>query len=171
MEEGTRNEFIFGPNEDECFSDKFGSVEELVKFVDDAWNNEDDEYFGEDENGELNSVVYVGLAEPISVVDYAPRLKDIMDMVTEQYNINFNYETNGEKCEFATSREEAESAYEDFLSKHLAMPGFITMIAKWFGCYDARTHIWVEKFAGFDKFVKEDGDDANGVDVEYIKPD
>jgi len=169
MEEETRNEFIFGPNEDECFSDKFGSVEELVKFVDDAWNNEDDEYFSEDENGELNSVVYVGLAEPLSVVDYAPTLKDIMDKVTEQYNINFNYETNGEKCEFATSREEAEIAYEDFLSKHLAMPGFITMIAKWFGCYDARTHTWVEKFAGFDKFVKEDGDDVNDVDVEYIK--
>lgn len=160
MNEDYKQVFVFGPDDeffdDEFFDVKFGSVDELIAFVENAWKERETnkDFFRYDKDKEWHSKICVGIGEPVSVSFYAPTVQDIIDSITESYNIVTNYKHKGKTCEILTSMEKLNSDYVKILNSNLVLPGRVNMVACWFGCYDVDKHDWVEKYPGFEKYVK-----------------
>ena len=141
--------FGFGTSETHCEADMFDTVEELLEFAQASWDKKDGNPF--DSDCEYSGCIWVGTAETFEPSDFAPSLDDIADQMTDQFYCEHNIDDDADVQ--IDKRKEAEEEWKSFVNKYFDLP--CTMSCNWFGMYDLKEHKWLEKYAAFDKYVKE----------------
>jgi hypothetical protein len=140
--------FGFCLSDTHCFCEMFDSVQELLEFAIDAWDEQDGDFFNEDDE----NVIYVGTINSYAPSDFAPSLDDIADQMTDRFYTDHSIDNDEEVKIY--KREEAQKEWHEFINKYFDIP--CTHIANWVvGMYDVKARKWVEKYASFDKYVEE----------------
>ena len=148
--EGKKLKFGFGLTDTHCFDETFDTVDEVIEFAQEEYDNQNSDYFNEDDE----HCIYVGTAEEVSVLDYAPSIDDILDQMTDSFYCDHNIDDN-DICHITDKREIVEKEYNDFISKYFELPNNITLTTSWnIGVYDLKKHEWVEKFDDFEKLIQ-----------------
>lgn len=135
-----KQKYAFGTNEEHCESDLFDSVEELLEYAQQSWNDKDGNPF--DEDVDYSGCIYVGTADTYEPADFAPSLDDIADQMTDRFYSENNIDDDEEVR--IHKKEEAEKTWREFINKHFGIP--CTIIAHWFGIYNLKEHKWTERF-------------------------
>lgn len=131
--------FGFGLNTNHCFSELFDTVEEVIEFAQEKYDSQDEDYFNKDDE----HCIYVGTAEEVSVLDYAPSIDDILDQMTDSFYSDHNIDDD-DNCHITDKREIVEKEYHDFISKYFELPGNISFTTYWnIGRYDLKKHKWL----------------------------
>lgn len=138
--------FGFGTNEEHCFCDEFDTVQDLINFATEEWDNQNSDYFNDDDE----NIIYVGVIEHHKPSDFAPSLSDIADQMTDKYYCDLD-PNNESDCEYF-NKEEAEREFKAFIDKYFYLPFDYTTVWN-VGQYDVKAHVWVEKFEMFEKYV------------------
>lgn len=142
--------FGFGLTDTHCFSETFDTVDEVIEFAQEKYDTQNEDYFIEDNE----HCIYVGTAEKVSVLDYAPSIDDILDQMTDSFYSDHNIDDN-DYCHITDKRELVEKEYHDFISKYFELPNNISLVAFWnIGVYDLEKHEWVEKFNDFETLIQ-----------------
>ena len=144
--------FGWGIDETHCEADTYSSVEELLEYAQASWDEKDGNPF--DEDCEYDGSIYVGVAEKFEPADFAPSLDDIADQMTDKFYCDHNIDDDAD-VQVYHNRGEAEIEWKAFVNKYFDIP--CTIVTNWcIGRYDLEEHKWLEKYAAFDKYVKED---------------
>ena len=131
----------FGLSDTECFCDMFDTVEELLEFAQDAYENPDGNYWNEDMD-EYTAQIYVGTIEKHVPSDFAPSIDEIADDITDSFYNEHNIDENEPVKVF--NKTEAEEEWKRFIDKYFSLPcGYTT---DWIGVYDLEKHEWVKKW-------------------------
>lgn len=141
--------FGFGLNASHCFGETFDTVDEVIEFAQEKYDSQDEDYFNKDDE----HCIYVGTAEKVSVLDYAPSIDDILEEMTDSFYCNHNVDVD-DKCHITDNREIVEKEYNDFISKYFELPSNIILITVWnVGVYDMKKREWIEKFNDFETLI------------------
>lgn len=140
----------FGLNEEHCESDEFETLDELIAYAQESWDNQDGNPF--DSDCDYSGLIYVGVMEHLSEEEFAPSLDSIADDMTDQLYSEHNFDDFGDVQ--ICNRKEAEEAWKEFVKKYFELPAHLS--CQWFGMYDLKNHKWYDKYADFNKHVKED---------------
>ena len=131
--------FGFGLNASHCYSETFDTVEEVIEFAQEKYDSQDEDYFNKDDE----HCIYVGTAEEVSVLDYAPSIEDILDQMTDSFYCDHNIDDD-DNCHITDKREIVEKEYHDFISKYFELPGNISFTTYWnVSRYDLKKHKWL----------------------------
>ena len=142
--------FGFGLNETHCFGETFDTVDELIEFAQKEYDSQNSDYFNEDDE----YCIYVGTAEEVSVLNYAPSIDDILDQMTDSFYCDHNIDDD-DVCHITNKREIVEKEYHDFISKYFELPNNIILTTFWnVGVYDLKKHEWIEKFNDFQTLIQ-----------------
>jgi hypothetical protein len=148
--EGKKLKFGFGLNDTHCFGETFDTVDEVIEFAQEEYDSQNSDYFNKwiDEH-----CIYVGIAEEVSALDYAPSIDDILDQMTDSFYCDHNIDDD-DICHITDKREIVEKEYNDFISKYFELPNNITLTTFWnIGVYDLKKHEWIEKFDDFETLI------------------
>ena len=151
MEKEQKIKYGWGIDETHCEAESYDTVEELLEYAQASWDDKDGNPF--DEDCEYSGTIHVGVMEYFEPADFAPSLDSIADDMTDQFYSEHNIDDDADVQ--INNRKEAEQAWKEFVNKYFELPG--TCCCNWFGLYDLEEHKWLEKYAGFDKHVKEGG--------------
>jgi hypothetical protein len=149
--EGKKLNFGFGLNDTHCFGETFDTVDEVIEFAQEEYDSQNSDYFNKwiDEH-----CIYVGIAEEVSALDYAPSIDNILDQMTDSFYCDHNIDDD-DNCHITDKREIVEKEYNDFISKYFELPNNITLTTFWnIGVYDLKKHEWIEKFDDFERFIQ-----------------
>ena len=138
--------FGFGTNEEHCFSDEFDTVQDLINFATEEWDNQNSDYFNDDDE----NIIYVGVIKHHKPSDFAPSLSDIADQMTDKFYSDLDPIDNSD-CDYV-NKEEAEREFKEFIDKYFYLPLDYTIVWN-VGRYDVKSHQWVEKLEMFEKYV------------------
>lgn len=83
----------FGLSDTECFCDEFDTIEELIAFAEDAYKNQDGNYWDEDMDI-YPAQIYVGTIEKHAPSDFAPSIVEIADDITDSFYNEQNIDEN-----------------------------------------------------------------------------
>ena len=133
--------YAFGLDQNHCFDDTFDTVEELIAFAKDAYENPDGNYWDEDAD-DYPQVIFVGVAETLTASQFAPSLNDIADQMTDRFYSEHNIDDDADVT--VSNRKEADAEWKAFIEKYFDLPH--TMVATWIGEYDVKENKWVEKY-------------------------
>lgn len=133
--------YCFGLSQKRCGSDTFDSVEELVEYAKECYNDPDGDYWDEDMD-DYSEVIFIGVAHFHKPSDFAPSLDNIADQMTDQFYCENNIDDDDEVK--VINRKEAEEAWKEFVEKYFDIP--CTMTATWIGKYDVKEMRWVEEY-------------------------
>ena len=148
--EGKKLKFGFGLHDTHCFGETFDTVDEVIKFAQEEYDSQYSDYFNDDDDEHF---IYVGTAEEVSVLDYAPSIDDILDQMTDSFYCAHNIDDD-DNCHITDKREIVEKEYHDFISKYFELPNNISLTTFWnVGVYDLKKHEWVEKFNDFETLI------------------
>ena len=148
--EGKKLKFGFGLNDTHCFGETFDTVDEVIEFAQEEYDAQNSDYFNEDDE----HFIYVGTAEEVSALDYAPSIDDILDQMTDSFYCDHNIDDD-DNCHITDKREIVEKEYNDFISKYFELPNNITLTTFWnIFIYDLEKHEWIEKFDGFETLIQ-----------------
>ena len=143
--------FGWGIDEDHCEAEMYDSVEELLEYAQASWDEQDGDPF--DSDCEYSGCIHVGTAETFEPSDFAPSLDDIADQMTDRFYSEHNIDDDAD-VQIARRKEAAEE-WKALVNKYFDLP--CTMATNWcVGMYDLKEHKWVEKYAAFSKYVKEE---------------
>ena len=150
MEE-TKVKFGWGINETHCENDTYDTVEELLEYAQASWDEKDGNPF--DSDCEYSGAIYVGIARTFEPADFAPSLDDIADTMTDKFYCENNIYDDADVQVY--HNREAEAEWKAFVNKYFDIP--CTIVTNWcIGLYDLKEHKWLEKYSGFEKYVKAD---------------
>lgn len=138
--------FGFGTDEERCFCDEFDTVQDLINFATEEWDNQNSDYFNDDDE----NIIYVGVIEHHMPSDFAPSLFDIADQMTDKFYSDLDPDDDS-NCEYV-NKEEAEREFKAFIDKYFCLPFDYTTVWN-VGRYDVKSHQWVEKLEMFEKYV------------------
>jgi len=150
MEKEQKSKYGFGLNETHCESYEFDSIEELLEYAQESWDNQDGNPF--DSDCDYSGLIYVGVMEHLTESDFAPSLDSIADDMTDSLYTEHNFDDFGDVQ--INNRKEADEAWKEFVNKYFDLPCHLS--CQWFGLYDLKEHKWHEKYADCNKHVKED---------------
>ena len=140
----------FGLDEEHCECDTFETVEEVLEYAQSSWDEMDGNPF--DSDCDYSGLIYVGVMESFTESDFAPSLDWIADHMTDAlYCEHFGGDFGDVQI---LNKKEAEEKWKEFVGKYFELPAHCS--CSWFGIYDLKEHRWYDRFAGFDKHVKED---------------
>ena len=139
MEE--KKKYAFGLDEENCFSDTFDTVDELIAFAKDAYENPDGNYWDEDMD-DYSSIIYIGEARMITPFDFAPSLADIADQMTDKFYCDCNIAADDDVT--IRNKAEAEKEWKAFVEKYFDI--HYTIIADWIGIYDLAENKWMKSW-------------------------
>lgn len=145
--------FGWGLEDTHCEPETYDTVEELLKYAQESWDNQDGNPF--DSDCDYSGCIYVGTAETFEPSDFAPTLDDIADQMTDRFYSDHNIDDDADVQ--ITKHKEAEQEWKAFVNKYFDIP--CTIITNWcIGLYDLEEHKWIEKYAAFNKYVKEENE-------------
>lgn len=146
--------FGWGTCEEHCEADTYDTVNELLEAAQESWDNMDGNPF--DSDCEYSGCIYVGIAESFEPADFAPSLDDIADQMTDRFYSDHNIDDDAD-VKVYHNRSQAEQEWKAFINKYFDIP--CTIITNWcIGLYDLKEHKWIEKYAAFNKYVKEENE-------------
>ena len=148
--EGKKIKYAFGLDEEECFTDTFDTVEELIAFARDAYEHPDGNYWDEDMD-EYPTCIFIGVADTVTASQYAPSLDDIVDQMTDKFYCEYNLD-NDEEVRIL-NRKDADADWEAFIEKHFSLP--CSIVTSWIGVYDLKNDKWFERYG-----VKLEGEEV-----------
>ncbi len=131
----------FGLSDTECFCDMFDSVEELLAFAQDAYENPDGNYWDEDFD-EYPTQIYVGTIEQHAPSDFAPSIDNIADGITDSFYCEHAIDDNEPVKVYY--KKEAEEEWKRFVDKYFNLP--CTYTTDWIGVYDLEKREWTKKW-------------------------
>jgi hypothetical protein len=129
----------FGLSDTECFGDMFDTVEELLAFAQDAYENPDGNYWDEDME-DYTPLIYVGTIERHKPSDFAPSIEDIAGEIADSFYCQHNIDDNEDVL--ISDKIEAKKEWDDFVNKFFSLPCQYT--TSWFGIYDLEKHEWAK---------------------------
>ena len=148
MEQNLPITFGFGTSQEHCEPDKFGSVEELLEYVQSAWDNKDNSLFND--GCDYDGTIFVGKMEEFEPKDFAPSLDDIADDMTDSFYCEHPIDDNGDVQ--IDQYKEAEQLWNEFVNKYFELPCDYTCV--WFGRYSLIERKWIEKLTDFEQYIK-----------------
>lgn len=141
MTNETKVKYGFGLDDVSCETEMFYSIEEVLKYAQASWDEQDGNPF--DSDCDYSGCIYVGTIDCYEPSDFAPTLKDIADQMTDQFYSDHNIDNDDEV--HIANRKEAEAEWKAFVNKYFDIP--CTHIASWnVGLYDLKEHKWVERY-------------------------
>ncbi len=138
--------FGFGTDEEHCFGDEFDTVQELINFATEEWEDQNSDYYIDDDD----NLIYIGVIEHHKPSDFVPSLSDIADQMTDKFYCDHNIDDDSD-CG-CVNKEEAEREFKAFIDKYFYLPCEYTTVWN-VGQYDVKNHQWVEKFGMYEKYV------------------
>ena len=134
--------FGWGIDDTHCEPETYESVEKLLKYAQESWDNQDGNPF--DSYSNYSGCIYVGTAETFEPADFAPSLDDIADQMTDRFYSNHNIDDDADVQYYKS--DEAQKEWREFINKYFDIP-CSTIIANWnVGIYDLKEHKWVNRF-------------------------
>ena len=138
---GKITKYGFGLSDTECFCDMFDTVDELLSFAQDAYQNPDGNYWDKDMD-EYPTQIYVGTIEKHAPSDFAPSIDEIAYDITDSFYNEHNIDDNEPVKVY--NKKEAEEEWKRFIDKYFSLPCDYT--TDWFGVYDLEKREWTKKW-------------------------
>jgi hypothetical protein len=139
--EKKKEKYGFGLCQERCFTDTFDTIEELIAFATDAYNNPDGIYW-DDDMDDYVPLIWIGNAETITPSDFAPSLEEIANTIEDSFYCTHNIDDN--EMVRVCDKEKANEEWKKFVNKYFDMPCQVT--CNWIGIYDLNLGVWVELF-------------------------
>ena len=141
MDKEKKTLYNFGTCDEQCGTDTFETIEELIEFAEDCYKNADGDYW-DDCADDYPDVIFIGIAHPIEAKDFAPSLDDIADKMTDKFYCVYNIDDDSEVD--IRNKKEAQEAWNTFVDKYFEMPHTIT--STWIGQYNIKEHKWIKRY-------------------------
>lgn len=128
--------FGFGVDDTKLFAETFDTVDELIKFAQKEYNEQNEEYFDEDQH-----CILVSYVKQVSASDFAPSLDDIADQMTDKFYSEHNIDDDSDVT--YNPKDEAEKEWKAFIEKYFDIPYTLIGYA-YVGWYNLKEHEWIE---------------------------
>lgn len=122
----------------------FDTVDELIAFAQDEYDNENSDYFNDDDE----HCILVGTMTQPQPSDVAPSLDWIADTMNDQFYSEYNLDDDADVQ--ILRRKEADEAWRKFCDEYFELPCKVVCHND-VGWYDLKEQRWTEKYKNFPK--------------------